>query len=54
MTGFDLWLSVLTLGIVCAIYTALVSAVSLRGGRRRDEVRRGNGKKRKRRIEIRK
>ena len=30
MTGFDLWLSVLTLGIVCTIYTALVSVVNLK------------------------
>lgn len=29
MTGFDLWLSVLALGIVCNIYTALVIAVNL-------------------------
>lgn len=27
MTGFDLWLSVLALGIVCNIYTALVISV---------------------------
>lgn len=27
VTGFDLWLSVLALGIVCNIYTALVIAV---------------------------
>lgn len=33
VTGFDLWLSVLTLGIVCTIYTALVSAASRGGGR---------------------
>jgi hypothetical protein len=26
VTGFDLWLSVLALGIVCTIYTSLVSA----------------------------
>lgn len=38
VTGFDLWLSVLTLGIVCTVYTALVSTLSLRGGRRRGEV----------------
>lgn len=34
VTGFDIWLSVLTLGIVCTVYTALVSAG------RRDKVRR--------------
>lgn len=51
MTGFDPWLSVLTLGIVCTLYTALVRAISLRGGRR--SLRRGNRKKKKRRIEIR-
>ena len=35
MTGFDLWLSVLTLGIVCTIYTALVTSLreGWRGGR---------------------
>uniref|UniRef100_G1QRT5 Solute carrier family 5 member 6 n=1 Tax=Nomascus leucogenys TaxID=61853 RepID=G1QRT5_NOMLE len=49
VTGFDLWLSVLALGIVCTIYTALVSAVSPGVGRGRDEVRRGDGKRRKRR-----
>lgn len=51
VTGFDLWLSVLTLGIVCTIYTALVNAVSLRGGKR--SLRRGNKEKKKRKIEIR-
>lgn len=45
VTGFDLWLSVLTLGIVCNIYTALVSAARLRGGRRRGEIRRETGGK---------
>ena len=45
VTGFDLWLSVLTLGIVCTVYTALVSAVSLRGGRRRGEIGREMGGK---------
>lgn len=40
VTGFDLWLSVLTLGIVCTVYTALVSVVSLRRGR-------GDGRRKK-------
>lgn len=53
VTGFDLWLSVLALGIVCTIYTALVSAVSPGEGRGRDEVRRGDGKRRKRRDKLR-
>lgn len=45
VTGFDLWLSVLTLGIVCTVYTALVSVVlSLRrgramGGKRKERMR---------------
>lgn len=41
MTGFDLWLSVLALGIVCNIYTALVMAIipEVTAGRREKERR---------------